>query len=82
MKHLVAVIGSSFLDGRVISERVYSVVQSVDGAMSKAKSIVSEWSARTSGRRDLARLTLRQLQDIGLEPFQAQAEINKPFWKK
>jgi uncharacterized protein YjiS (DUF1127 family) len=82
MKHLVAVIGNSFLDGRVISERVYSVVQSVDGAMSKAKAIVFEWSARVEGRKDLARLSPRILQDIGLEPFQVQAEINKPFWKK
>ena len=82
MKHLVAVIGSSFLDGRVISERVYSVVQSVDGAMSKAKSVVRVWVSRSKDRRYLANLSPRLLQDIGLEPFQAQAEINKPFWKK
>jgi uncharacterized protein YjiS (DUF1127 family) len=50
--------------------------------MSKAKAIVSEWSARVEGRRALARLSTRMLADIGLEPFQAQAEINKPFWKK
>ncbi len=82
MKHLVAVIGNSFLDGRAISERVYSVVQSVDGAMSKTKAIVSEWSARVESRRALARLSPRMLADIGLEPFQVQIEINKPFWKK
>ena len=81
MKHL-SVLGASFLDGAVISERVYALIQFAENAMSSVKRIMVEWSSRVNGRKDLARLTVRQLTDIGLEPYQVQAEINKPFWKK
>lgn len=82
MKHLETIIGSSFLDGNAISARVYSIVQTVEGAMSSMKATVVEWNKRNQGRKDLARMDARMLRDIGLEPYQVQAEVNKPFWKK
>jgi len=82
MKNLQAVLGSSFLNGQAISESVYSIVTKVEGAMSATKATLVEWNARSQGRKALGRLSIRMLEDIGLEPYQAKAEINKPFWKK
>jgi len=82
MKQLNVVKGSSFLDSAVVSERVYDIVQLGEKVYLSAKSVVSEWYTRSVTRSDLARLSPRMLRDIGLEPFEAQVEINKPFWRK
>lgn len=82
MKQLSVVKGYTFLDSTAISARVYAIVQFAENAASFVKTTVSTWSTRAQGRNDLARMNSRMLKDIGLEPFQVQAEINKPFWKK
>lgn len=83
MKHFEhTIMGASFLDSKVISERVYSIVQSVDAAMASVKSVVRVWARRSQDRRYLASLNQHMLRDIGLEPHEIQAEISKPFWKK
>lgn len=82
MKQLSVVKGSSFLDSTAISARVYAIVLLAERSALSMKETLAVWAGRVHGRKDLARLTVRQLEDIGLEPFQAQAEINKPFWKK
>lgn len=41
---------------------------------------LSEWNSRAEGRRALATLDDRLLQDIGLNRADANREINKPFW--
>ena len=83
MKYMqYAVKGFPFLDSAVVSERVYDMVQFVEGAMSSVKGTINEWVVRSQGRKDLARLSPRMWRDIGLEPFEVYAEINKPFWKK
>lgn len=82
MKHLSAVLGSSFLDSAAISARVYAIIQSAEGAMSTVKGTVSEWNKRAKGRNELARMNSHMLQDIGLDRCDVQIEINKPFWKK
>jgi uncharacterized protein YjiS (DUF1127 family) len=43
--------------------------------------LVKKWSCRSRGRRELARMSGRSLQDIGLTPYDAYLEINKPFWR-
>jgi len=43
--------------------------------------LVKKWSCRSRGRRELARMSGRSLQDIGLTPYDAYVEINKPFWR-
>ena len=73
---------TGILQGYDLSATVYAAVQKVESVASSVRGIFSEWAARSQGRKDLARLSPRMLSDIGLEPFQAQAEINKPFWKK
>jgi uncharacterized protein YjiS (DUF1127 family) len=43
--------------------------------------LLKKWSCRARGRRELARMSGRSLQDIGLSPYDAYVEINKPFWR-
>jgi uncharacterized protein YjiS (DUF1127 family) len=42
---------------------------------------VVEWRRRASSRRDLARLSDRDLWDLRLTRADAQREANKPFWQ-
>jgi len=72
---------NGILQGHYVSEKVYNLIQKVEGAMSFTKSLVQRWVRNSAGRKDLARLDARMLRDIGLEPFEAQREINKPFWR-
>jgi uncharacterized protein YjiS (DUF1127 family) len=44
-------------------------------------SLIVEWQKRAAGRRQLIRLTERDLHDIGISRSQAEAEANKPFWE-
>ena len=39
------------------------------------------WWRRSRGRRDLARLDAHGLRDIGVTPYEADNECNKPFWR-
>ena len=40
-----------------------------------------QWSERASQRRHLSRLTRRELEDVGISPEAAAAEVAKPFWR-
>jgi uncharacterized protein YjiS (DUF1127 family) len=42
---------------------------------------IVEWHNRAAGRRQLMKLTERDLRDIGISRTQAQAEASKPFWE-
>ncbi|HEY4165829.1 MAG TPA: DUF1127 domain-containing protein [Reyranella sp.] len=39
------------------------------------------WRRRARGRRQLARMSARELRDIGCTQSDAHREINKPFWR-
>lgn len=39
------------------------------------------WQKRTQARRELAELTFREIQDIGLDQAEIEREIAKPFWR-
>ena len=43
---------------------------------------LAEWQQRSTGRRELLKLTERDLRDIGITRNEAQAEANKPFWQE
>jgi len=43
--------------------------------------LLKKWRCRSRGRRELAQMSGRSLQDIGLTPYDAYLEINKPFWR-
>jgi uncharacterized protein YjiS (DUF1127 family) len=44
------------------------------------RAIVLEWRRRATGRRELAKLTQRELRDLGYSSCDATAETLKPFW--
>jgi uncharacterized protein YjiS (DUF1127 family) len=39
------------------------------------------WQQRIEARNELAELTLRDIQDIGLDQAEVEREIAKPFWR-
>lgn len=39
------------------------------------------WHIRARTRRELSWLSAEQLRDIGIDPFDANTEIAKPFWR-
>ncbi|WP_415914742.1 DUF1127 domain-containing protein [Rhodopseudomonas palustris] len=43
--------------------------------------VLLTWHARQRQRRELARLTERELHDVGLSWSEASYEIGKPFWR-
>lgn len=50
-------------------------------AISAFRSLLVLWRWRIRYRHELSSLTLRQLDDIGLDPEVVARESNKPFWK-
>ncbi|SLN35800.1 hypothetical protein ROA7450_01683 [Roseovarius albus] len=42
---------------------------------------ITLWSLRYSTRKQLQKLSPRQLDDIGLTPREAMIEYSKPFWR-
>ncbi len=48
---------------------------------SQATPLYQTWLTRMKQRRHLARLSDEMLKDIGVSRSDADAEINKPFWK-
>lgn len=50
-------------------------------AVARIGALLAVWRARHRERRQLATLGLRELRDIGLAPYDVQAEIRKPFWR-
>jgi uncharacterized protein YjiS (DUF1127 family) len=39
------------------------------------------WRRRSRDREVLAAMSKRELQDIGMTPWEARCEANKPFWR-
>lgn len=48
---------------------------------SRLQATLSLWRRRSRERRELARLSTRDLKDFGLTPGAARFEANKPFWR-
>jgi len=46
-----------------------------------AQALFRLWHRRTRSRAFLQRASRHELADIGLSPWQCQAEANKPFWR-
>jgi uncharacterized protein YjiS (DUF1127 family) len=43
--------------------------------------LIGEWRRRSRGRRELAAMGDRALQDIGVTRYDAYREAHKPFWR-
>ena len=53
----------------------------VSQTMAAFRETVRTWKERTRTRRALSQLTLRMLDDAGIEPYEAMEEARKPFWR-
>jgi uncharacterized protein YjiS (DUF1127 family) len=51
------------------------------GVLPRLGELLAIWSRRLEGRAELARLTERELRDIGISRSDVWAETRKPFWR-
>jgi len=70
------------LDDLAISEALYKVVRSIEGAAATVSKTLKTWSVRSQDRRHLAQMNDRLLADIGLSRSDIAIEVNKFFWQK
>lgn len=47
----------------------------------RLRRMVRIWRRRMRERRQLARMSMLELRDLGLTPLDALAEFSKPFWQ-
>jgi uncharacterized protein YjiS (DUF1127 family) len=52
------------------------------GMIERAFATLMQWRDRAYSRRELATFDRRMLRDIGVSPYDAGREINKPFWRE
>lgn len=52
-----------------------------NGFFARLANSVETFKARAAYRRELGELSFRDIQDIGLDQAQIDAEIAKPFWQ-
>lgn len=45
------------------------------------RDLLDTWTFRAQSRRELSRLNVFQLADLGLDPVDAAREAAKPFWR-
>ena len=57
-----------------------STPSSISGGL-RPTGLVAKWIEARATRAALARLDTRLLRDIGLDKFQARAEVERPFWR-
>jgi len=50
------------------------------GAVADFKAKLAVWRERIALRRELAELSFRDVQEIGLDQAEIDREISKPFW--
>ena len=44
--------------------------------------LIGIWRRRSRNRQELAAMSNRELQDIGITAWEARCEANKPFWRE
>ena len=49
--------------------------------LAKVAETLETWKNRADARRELAELSFREIQDIGLDQALLEQEIAKPFWR-
>lgn len=70
---------STLLQRRTAARR--HLLERKAGPAARLLAIAAEWRRRALGRAALARMSQRQLRDIGLTAADAARECAKPFWR-
>jgi uncharacterized protein YjiS (DUF1127 family) len=65
-----------------LGSSLHSFVQGVESFISKIRSTVSVWAARSNDRQQLAQMSSRMLADIGLNHGDVVRESSKFFWQQ
>ena len=65
-----------------LGSSLHSLVQGVESFITKIRSTVSVWTARSQDRYQLSQMNSRMLADIGLDHGDVAREANKFFWQK
>jgi uncharacterized protein YjiS (DUF1127 family) len=71
-----------FVEQVEISSTVYGMVRRIESAAAKVQKTFVTWASRADGRRQLAELNDRMLDDIGLTRTEAAVETSKFFWQR
>lgn len=71
-----------FFEGFDISGAVYNFVMKIDSIVGSVKDTLATWEQRSTGRRELARLGDRLLEDIGITRYDVDVEAGKFFWQE
>lgn len=61
-------------------DREYAASGFLARAVVDLKATVALWRERIAQRRELAELSFRDIQEIGLDQAEVDREISKPFW--
>lgn len=61
-----------------VQQHLFSVANRFIARMCKT---MHAWKQRKATRTDLARLSVQELDDVGITDAQRLNEVNKPFWK-
>lgn len=69
------------VDDLAISEGAYSLVSRIENVLNEVSNTLDVWAARSRDRRQLASLSNRMLDDIGLSRADVIAETEKYFWQ-
>ena len=59
-----------------------SVLPQVSLTLHRARQVYAIWKQRAITRRQLLKLSQRELDDIGVTRAEAMLEAGKPFWKE
>jgi len=58
-----------------------SAADAIDKSIARVAAILRRWNQRSEQRRQLAGLSIRKLDDIGITEAERLAEVSKPFWR-
>ena len=58
-----------------------STAQTIDKSIARVAATLRSWNQRSAQRRQLAGLSIHQLDDVGITEAERLAEISKPFWR-
>jgi|TARA_B110000971_G_scaffold90179_1_gene92745 uncharacterized protein YjiS (DUF1127 family) len=65
-----------------LGSSLHSFVQGAESFISKIRSTVSIWAARSNDRQQLSQMNSRMLADIGLNYGDVARESSKFFWQR
>lgn len=54
----------------------------LSGLVESVKATLAAWNTRIEKRRELASVSFREIQEMGIDQAALDAEVAKPFWRE